>query len=240
MPRFTGAVTLTTNPQRLQRPEDRPFAALGVANLGAETAIIDIGGAQWAVNAGFRQVVPLPTHRQPLYARTASNSTSVELSWYDPEDMAGVAGLSSSLPQAATGTLTTATTIGTVAVSSIETAVSLAYSATAPLPVAITTPSDTTPALDIYLGTVTTASTYQLVASTGGTLLACVMSNTGADSLSWGLTASDVAPSAPAFVQASGAPPITLPAQLGLLGPLYLWVTSATAGAPYGALFAAS
>lgn len=240
MPTTGASLTLTTTPQRIDRPSARAYAALGVANSGGQRVIVSIGAEQWPVAAGFQAVIPLPTTQQVITAYTASATSTVDLTWFMPADIDSVTGLKASLITAQTGSLVSSTALGTVDVNSIENPVSLDYSTSSPLPVEIVTTSDTAPAPDLEIGTVATANTYQLVASTGGVLLGAILSNTGADSLSWGLTTSDSAPTDPLFVQASGAAPIVFPAQLGLAGPLYLWVTSATAGAAFAALWAAS
>ena len=239
MPTTGASLTLTTTPQRIDRPSARAYAALGVANSGGQRVIVSIGAEQWPVAAGFQAVIPLPTTQQVITAYTASATSTVDLTWFMPADIDSVTGLKASLITAQTGSLVNSTALGTVDVSSIENPVSLDYSTSSPLPVEIVTTADTAPAPDLEIGTVATANTYQLV-HVGGMVLGAILSNTGADSLSWGLTTSDSAPTDPLFVQASGAAPIVFPAQLGLAGPLYLWVTSATAGAAFAALWAAS
>lgn len=242
MPRSGGSVTLTTAPQILNRPSGRAYAALGVLNSSPEAVFIAIGSDVWTIAGGFQGIVPLPVTTQPIEAYSLSSNATVQLTWYQPSDLDYLRNLGSSIVQAQTGTLTSATSLGTVAISSIEQPVELAYDSSDPLYVALVSTADSTPTPELITGTVATAGAWQQVASTGGTLLAAILSNTSsADALSWGLTNTNAAPAAAMFTQAAAASvPITFPTQLGLAGPLYLWVTSATAGASYGVVWGAA
>lgn len=268
MPDLGTSLTLTTSPQRIARPSPRPYTAVGVANTGSARVVIAVGANQWPIPGGFQAIIPLPGSEVTVTGYTQSGTSPVDVAWYLGEDITSVERLRSSLVNVQTGTITSATSLGTVAVSSIEQpvligndssqavpitgSVTVTNAASAavpveientvsnPIPVSLQSTADYVPALNTITGTVATANTYQLVASTQNVLLAAVLSNTGADSLSWGITDTDTAPSAATFVQASGAAPIVIPAQIGLGGPVYLWVTSATAGAAFGAVWAAS
>lgn len=246
MPRFAGSVTLSTTPQPLVPPSPRAYAALGVANVGNLTAVVQIGSEQWPVNGGFRQIIPLPVSTYPITASCVGGTTTVEISWYSSEDLASIDGLRSNLPQSTTGTLTSAQSLGTVTVSSIEQPVSLVDGQSSSSPLYVTpvpAASEAPTSLQVVGGTITTASTWQLVAGPITSLQTLVVTAppstvTSPTPLQVGLTTTDSAPSVTAAtVPYQDTRSIEFPFGLGDV-PVYVWIQGGVADQPFGVTYA--
>ncbi len=242
MPQFSGQLSLTTTPQTLQRPSARAYAALGVANIGGTTALIQVGAEAWPVSAGFRQVVPLPANQQPVTASALSGDTTVELTWYTGDDLESLASLRSTLPQATTGTVSTAQSLGTINVNQIEQPVALARGDDYGVPLWVT-PNWQAQSQVVYFvtfsSTISTANTWQQI-TTFDNLITLVLSAPPDSSLSspgsvlFGVGTGGSTPVGPMIIVPYGETvvvPITAGGVQVSGGGLY--VQSATAGQPF-------
>jgi len=195
-------------PARVQRPSDRPYVALGVANTGSGAVTLQIGPDSWPVAPSTQTVLPLPLEQVPV-TLSASAFTRVSFTWYLPSDLDAANGIGGSLSQYQSGPIPGPPNNTLSGAGSVTTAGTWQF------------------ALD---ATPPTYTNVVVLSNTGSDTLQWVTQPDG-----W-VEPNPVPPTGPAmFTQAAGAPPIVLP--LGGVPNLGVSVTSSTAGATYAVLF---
>lgn len=201
-----------TKPTRVQRPSDRPYVALGVANTGSGAVTLQIGSDSWPVAPATQTVLPLPLEQVPI-TLLASAFTRVSFTWYLPSDVDAANGIGGSLSQYQSGAIAgprmglapqagTVTTAGTYQLAILE------------------------------VGNVPTSTDLLVLSNTGSDTLDWYLISETESAPSTSST------DPPQFTQAAGAPPIILP--VGGITNLGAYVTSSTAGAAYGVLYSGS
>lgn len=167
---------------RIERPSDRPYVALGVANTGSGAITLRIGSDSWPVAPATQTVLPLPPDQVPI-SLTATAFTRVSFTWYLPSDMDAANGIGGSLSQYQSGAIAgprsgMAPAAGTVTTANVW---QLAAPSVAP---------PTYCDLVVLSNTGTDAISWYLTSET---------------------ESAPVSDAPPYFTQAAGAPPISLP-----------------------------
>jgi hypothetical protein len=193
---------------RVNRPSDRPYVALGVANTGSGAITLQIGPDSWPVAPATQTVLPLPLEQVPI-TLSADAFTRVSFTWYLPSDLDAANGIGGSLSQYQSGPIPGPPNNTVGGTGSVTTAGTWQFAIDASPP---------------------TYTNVLILSNTGSATLQWAMV-TGV----WAQP-NPVPPEGPVmFTQAPGAPPIVLP--LGGVIDLGVAVTSSTAGATYGVFF---
>jgi len=195
-------------PARVQRPSDRPYVALGVANTGSGAVTLQIGSDSWPVAPATQTVLPLPLEQVPI-TLSASAFTRVSFTWYLPSDLDAANGIGASLSQYQSGPIPGPPNETLSGAGSVATAGTWQFATEAVPP---------------------TYTNLLVLSNTGSDTLQWVIA-----SGVWDEPKPNPPGGLPLFTQAAGAPPIVLP--LGGVIALGVAVTSSTAGATYAVLF---
>lgn len=214
VPQATSIPYIYTTPVRVQRPSDRPYVALGIANAGSASVTVRIGPDTWPISAQTQTVLPLPAEQVPITVAATEGIARVTFTWYLPSDLEAANAVGGSVSQYQTGP--------------IPGPPNETYLATG----TVTTAGD----YQLAMGASPPSYTDLLVLSnTGADTLQWYLEPRGGSGTLGSNSPPPASGTPPYFTQAAGAPPIILP--LGGTQALGVWVTSTTAGAAYAVLF---